>query len=117
MLHYCCVVEALTKWNPNLYPSPDPLLPQGTPATWPRPLSTTRPLQMLTLTLELSALRLMSSRRLRPVTRTFSHHWIMVGKHLKILLLDFDAKFTLLIPSIELGKALGINKVISRRPM
>eukprot|EP00092_Neocalanus_flemingeri_P005869 GFUD01006317.1.p1 GENE.GFUD01006317.1~~GFUD01006317.1.p1 ORF type:complete len:3795 (+),score=856.15 GFUD01006317.1:678-11387(+) len=44
------------------------------------------------------------------VTRTFSQHWIIVGKHLRVLLLDFDAKFTLLIPNIELGKAFRINK-------
>ena len=47
------------------------------------------------------------------VTRNFSQHWIIVGKHLRVLLLDFDAKFTLLIPNIELGKAFRINKVIS----
>ena len=45
------------------------------------------------------------------VTRTFSQHWIIVGKVLRVLLLDFDAKFTLLIPNIELGKAFRINKV------
>ena len=61
------------------------------------------------------------------VTRTFSQHWIIVGKHLRfgfttfqlsisfdfllrVLLLDFDGKFTLLIPNIELGKAFRINK-------
>ena len=34
----------------------------------------------------------------------------MVGKRLRVLLLDFDAKFTLLIPNIEPGKAFRINK-------
>ena len=45
------------------------------------------------------------------VTMTFSQHWITVGQHLRVLLLDFDAKFTLLIPNIELGKAFRINIV------
>ena len=34
----------------------------------------------------------------------------MVGRHLRVLLLDFDGKFTLLIPNIEMGKAFRINK-------
>ena len=51
------------------------------------------------------------SRSRGRVTRTFSQHWITVGEHLRVLLLDFDAKFTLLIPNIELGKAFRINKV------
>ena len=42
--------------------------------------------------------------------RSFTQHWIMVGKRLRVLLLDFDAKFTLLIPNIEPGKAFRINK-------
>ena len=45
------------------------------------------------------------------VPRTFSQHWIIVGQHLKVLLLDFDAKFTLFIPNIENGKVFWINKV------
>ena len=45
------------------------------------------------------------------VTRTFSQHWIIVGEVLRILLLDFDAKFTLLIPNTEHGKGFEIKKV------
>ena len=33
-----------------------------------------------------------------------------MGRRLRVLLLDFDAKFTLLIPNIEPGKAFRINK-------
>ena len=44
------------------------------------------------------------------VTRDFTQHWIIVGKHLRVLLLDFDGKFTLLIPNIEPGKAFRIQK-------
>ena len=42
--------------------------------------------------------------------RSFTQHWIVVGRHLRVLLLDFDGKFTLLIPNIEMGKAFRINK-------
>ena len=39
------------------------------------------------------------------IWRTFSQHWIVVGGSLRVLLLDFDGKFNLLIPNIEIGKA------------
>ena len=39
------------------------------------------------------------------IFRTFSQHWIVVGGALRVLLLDFDGKFNLLIPNIEIGKA------------
>ena len=42
--------------------------------------------------------------------RSFTQHWIQVAKRLRVLLLDFDGKFTLLIPNIEVGKAFRINK-------
>ena len=44
------------------------------------------------------------------ISRSFTQHWIVVGRHLRVLLLDFDGKFTLLIPNIEMGKAFRINK-------
>merc|ERR1719432_67517 len=44
------------------------------------------------------------------VTYTFTHHWISVGEHLRVLLLDFDCKFTLLIPNIEPGNVFRITE-------
>jgi len=44
------------------------------------------------------------------VTYTFTQHWISVGRHLSVLLLDFDCKFTLLIPNIEPGNVFRITE-------
>jgi len=44
------------------------------------------------------------------VTYTFTQHWISVGEHLRVLLLDFDCKFTLLIPNIEPGNVFRITE-------
>ena len=46
--------------------------------------------------------------------RSFSQHWIIVGKQLRVLLLDFDGKFNLLIPNIDLGKAFRSGTATAR---
>jgi hypothetical protein len=44
------------------------------------------------------------------VTRkTFTQHWIRMGKDLPVLLLDFSRSFSLLIPNIEAGKSFQSN--------
>ena len=48
---------------------------------------------------------LVESTIMNSVTREFSQHWIIVGKDLRVLLLDFDGAFTLLIPNVENGQA------------
>ena len=36
-------------------------------------------------------------------------HWIVIGGQIKVLLLDFEGSFTLLIPNVEHGKAFRAN--------
>ena len=44
------------------------------------------------------------------VTRkTFTQHWVRMGKDLPVLLLDFSRSFSLLIPNIEAGKSFTSN--------
>ena len=44
------------------------------------------------------------------VTRkTFTQHWVRMGKDLPVLLLDFSRSFSLLIPNIEAGKSFNSN--------
>ena len=52
--------------------------------------------------------RLTALARESGVYRSFTQHWIIIGKNLRVLLLDF-AEFTLFIPNIEVGKILPIN--------
>ncbi len=44
---------------------------------------------------------LVQSTIMNSVTREFTQHWIIVGKDLRVLLLDFDGSFTLLIPNVD----------------
>jgi hypothetical protein len=37
------------------------------------------------------------------MTIEFSQHWIVVGENLRVLLLDFQSKFTLLVPNVLTG--------------
>ena len=41
----------------------------------------------------------------------FFQHWIVVGGSIRVLLLDFDGSFTLLIPGVEPLKAFRTNTV------
>ena len=45
------------------------------------------------------------------VTKMFTQHWVVVGCSIRVLLLDFDGRFTLLIPSVEPLNAFRTNQV------